>query len=233
MRILIFSLLALSLLPISLYARQFVLVISHDDIKDSPDSAADPDSPEWDEFGDSSDAHKSDEELDPGSWRPIFEPDASSGAGAPEPPASKADALYYSGVSKMISAVSSGDEAMFDDGASEIEAAAAAGHAHAQSVRGFLHGTGQMREKNKAKAFMYHYFAANGGNMQSKMTLAYTYFKQDVSSLRISGLCFSRFNNLGFRFVVGDDEFEDKTFVKQFKKNVKNLLLCFLFYVLC
>lgn len=69
-----------------------------------------------------------------------------------------------------------------DEGVSEIEAAASYGHPHARSVLGFLHGSGQMREKNKAKAFMYHHFAAEGGNMQSKMSLAYTYFKQDVLS---------------------------------------------------
>ncbi|KAI9074763.1 hypothetical protein K1719_043295 [Acacia pycnantha] len=43
---------------------------SNDDLKDEP--RLDPDSAsEWDEFGDS-DYHKSEEELDPGSWRPIF-----------------------------------------------------------------------------------------------------------------------------------------------------------------
>ncbi|GMN51279.1 hypothetical protein TIFTF001_020428 [Ficus carica] len=179
----ILSLLILSLFlfPISLYARPFVLVISQDDIKDalnSPESdnpTSDPDSAEWDEFGDS-DSHKSDEELDPGSWRPIFEPDSSTTA----EPTSESDALYYSGVSKMVRAVSSGDEGLMNEGASEIEAAAAPGHPHARSVLGFLRGTGQMREKNKAKAFMYHHFAAEGGNMQSKMSLAYTYFKQDM-----------------------------------------------------
>ncbi|EXB80316.1 hypothetical protein L484_025172 [Morus notabilis] len=178
-RRLIFSLLIFSLFPISLYARPFVLVISQDDIKDavnSPDSdnPADPDSAEWDEFGDS-DSHKSDEELDPGSWRPIFEPDSSAAE-----PSSEPDSLYYSGVSKMVRAMSASEEGLMDEGVSEIEAAASYGHPHARSVLGFLHGSGQMREKNKAKAFMYYHFAAEGGNMQSKMSLAYTYFKQDM-----------------------------------------------------
>lgn len=179
----VFSLLIFSLFTVSLYARPFVLFLSQEDLKDtanSPDdsSSSDPshhDSAEWDEFGDS-DAHKSDEELDPGSWRPIFEPDSSSGAD----PGSVADAQYYSGVSKMVRAVSSGEVNLMDEAAKEIEAAVAVGHPHARSVLGFLNGAGQMRERNKAKAFMYHYFAADGGNMQSKMALAYTYFKQEV-----------------------------------------------------
>ncbi|PON79152.1 Eukaryotic elongation factor 2 kinase [Trema orientale] len=176
---LILSLLAFSLYPTSLYARSVVLVISQEDLKDAPDdNPADPthhDSAEWDEFGDS-DSHKSEEELDPGSWRPIFEPDSSSAE-----PASEPDAQYYSGVSKMVRAASSGEEGLMEEGAAEIESAAASGHPHARSVLGFLYGTGQMREKNKGKAFLYHYFAATeGGNMQSKMSLAYTYYKQDM-----------------------------------------------------
>lgn len=178
MRSLVFSLLVFSLFPISLYARSVLLVLQ-DDLKDSPpeENPNDPthnDPPEWDEFGDS-EPHKSDEELDPGSWRPIFEPDSSS-----VEPASESDALYYSGVMKMVRAVSSGEELVMEEGAAEIDTAAASGHPHARSVLAFLHSSGQVREKNKGKAFMYHHFAAEGGNMQSKMSLAYTYFKQDV-----------------------------------------------------
>lgn len=180
MRRLAFSLLLiLALFPLSLLARPFVLVISQDDITNPPDSDsanADPDSSEWDELGDSSD-----EELDPGSWRRIFEPDSSPAAAE-----AAGESRYYSAVEKMIVAVNSGVEVMVEEAVSEIEAVAASGgssgdSAHARSVLGFLYGTGQMREKNKAKAFTYHFFAAQGGNMQSKMTLAYTYFKQDVS----------------------------------------------------
>lgn len=83
----------------------------------------------------------------------------------------------------MVRAVSSGEEGLMDEGASEIETAAFSGHPHARSVLGFLQNTGQMREKNKGKGFMYHFFAAEGGNMQSKMSLAYTYYKQDVRTL--------------------------------------------------
>ncbi|KAL0758774.1 hypothetical protein Bca101_074924 [Brassica carinata] len=45
---------------------------------------------------------------------------------------------------------------------------------------GFVYGTGMMREKSKSKFFLHHNFAAEGGNMQSKMTLAFTYLRQDM-----------------------------------------------------
>lgn len=82
----------------------------------------------------------------------------------------------------MLSAASSGDARLTEEAVGEIEAAADEGNAHARSVLGFLYGLGMMREKNKAKAFMYHHFASEGGNMQSKMALAYTYLRQDVSA---------------------------------------------------
>ncbi|PKI77827.1 hypothetical protein CRG98_001791 [Punica granatum] len=174
----LFSLLILCLHPAASSARSFVLFLSQDDINDitnSPDDI-DPahlDSAEWDEFGESE--TKPDEELDPGSWRPIFESDSELAL------ASEAEELYYSGVDKMVSSVSSGDERPMEAAASEIEASAMAGYPHAQSALGFLYGMGQMRERSKVKAFLYHHFAAEGGNMQSKMALAYTYSRQDVS----------------------------------------------------
>lgn len=177
---LLFSLLILSLYPLSLYSRPFVLVLSQDDLKDTSSSPDDDpanvglaDSSEWDEFGDSE--SKPEEELDPGSWRPVFEPDS-----AYSDPKTEEEVLYYSGVSKMIAAVSSGDPRAMEEAASEIEAAAAGGNPHAQSALGFFYQLGMARERNKGKAFMYHYFAADGGNMQSKMALAHTYSRQDM-----------------------------------------------------
>ena len=38
-----------------------------------------------------------------------------------------------------------------------------------------------MGERNKYKALLFHHFAANGGNMQSKMALAYSYKRHAVS----------------------------------------------------
>ena len=179
-------LLLFSVLPLSLFARPYVLILSQDDLKDiattDSDPSGDPSSsltpPEWDEFGDSD--VKPDFELDPGSWRPIFEPDLGP-PGAEEADAETAE--YYATVRKMLAAATGGEVRMMEEAAAEIEAAAEAGNAHAESVLGFLYGQGQARERNKAKALLYHFFASEGGNMQSKMDVAYTYLRQDVSSL--------------------------------------------------
>ncbi|KAI6683515.1 hypothetical protein NL676_029428 [Syzygium grande] len=178
--ILLLLLLVISLHPLSLAARPFFLILSQDDLKEA--SAAAPpdevvDSADWDEFGDAE--SRPEEELDPGSWRPMFEPDG----GEPLPPAAGGSApeeLYYSGVSKMMAAASSGEGRLMEEAVSEFEDGAAAGYAHAQSALGFLYGMGQMRDRSKGKAFLYHHFAAEGGNMQSKMALAYTYLRQDM-----------------------------------------------------
>ncbi|KAL7584013.1 ERAD-associated E3 ubiquitin-protein ligase component HRD3A [Lactuca sativa] len=168
------------LLSTRVTARPFVLVLSQDDLKDGPvdESPDDPSSvADWDEFGES-DA-RSDDDLDPGSWRPIFEPDESNSNSAEEFPINPQLEEYYSSVRKMVAAVSDGGRAM-EDVASEIESAAATGNPHAQSLLGFLYNTGMARERSGAKAFMYHHFAADSGNMQSKLALAYTYSRQDV-----------------------------------------------------
>ncbi|EEF31901.1 ERAD-associated E3 ubiquitin-protein ligase component HRD3A [Ricinus communis] len=175
-----FSLIIVSLLPLSLTARPFVLLLSQDDLKDAPatvdDSSSATDSPpEWDEFGDSD--SKPEHELDPGSWRPIFEPDSSSSSSSVE---DSEMAEYYSGVEKMLASVSDGKVRLMEEAAAEIESAAVSGNPHAQSVLGFLYGLGQMKERDKAKAFLYHHFAAESGNMQSKMALAFTYSRQDM-----------------------------------------------------
>ncbi|XP_028756608.1 ERAD-associated E3 ubiquitin-protein ligase component HRD3A [Neltuma alba] len=175
------SLLIFSLFPHFLIARSVVLLLSQDSVKEgltSSDSPSDPDSDaEWDNFGDS-DTHKSDEELDPGSWRPIFEPDSDATTAEP---GTESAALYYSGIGKIMSAVSSGEVTMMEDATGEIEAACESGYPAAQSVLGFLHGMGIMKERSKAKAFLHHHFAAEGGNMQSKMALAFAYTRQDMS----------------------------------------------------
>jgi len=75
----------------------------------------------------------------------------------------------------------SGHPALIEEGAAEIAAVAETGHPAAQSVLGFLWEMGLLRERSKGKAFLYHHFAAEGGNMQSMMALAYKYTRQDVS----------------------------------------------------
>ncbi|KAL3022118.1 hypothetical protein AAZX31_05G231800 [Glycine max] len=165
---LLFLIVILSL-SASVGARPFVLILSQEDYKDDP--PADPDSPaEWDEFA-HGDAHKSEEDLDPGSWRPIFEPPA----GDPQP-LPESDAAYYSSVHKLMS----GEPALIQDAGEEIAGLAVSGHPAAQSVLGFLWEMGLFRERSKGKAFLYHHFAAEGGNMQSKMALAYSYTRQDM-----------------------------------------------------
>ncbi|XP_060205437.1 ERAD-associated E3 ubiquitin-protein ligase component HRD3A isoform X3 [Lycium barbarum] len=168
-------LLLLTLLPISTLGRQLVLVLSQDDLKeaatvDSTTLTDDVSDTGFDDFIDSE--AKPDYVLDPGSWSPIFEPAIS--------PSDQLEGAYYNAVSKIVKAYSRGDERAMEEAAREIETAAASGHPHAQSILGFLYGMGIGRERNKAKAFLYHHFAAEGGNMQSKMTLAYTYSRQEM-----------------------------------------------------
>ncbi|XP_021729906.1 ERAD-associated E3 ubiquitin-protein ligase component HRD3A-like [Chenopodium quinoa] len=80
----------------------------------------------------------------------------------------------------MVGAASSGELRLMEEASSEIEAAAKSGDPHARSVLGFLYHMGIGRERNKAKAFLYHYFASNGGNLQPKMALANFYARQDM-----------------------------------------------------
>lgn len=168
-RRLILFLIFCSLYPLSLEARPFVLLLTQDDIKDAPPSADD-DPADWDEFADSD--SKPDDNLDPGSWTPVFEPELDMEEPYP---------TYYSTVAKMMSAASSGDSLLMEEAASDIEAVASKGDPQARSLLAFLYSTGMTRERNKAKAFLYHHFASSGGNVQSKMALAYTYLRQDVS----------------------------------------------------
>ncbi|XP_076953385.1 ERAD-associated E3 ubiquitin-protein ligase component HRD3A-like [Bidens hawaiensis] len=172
------TLLLSSLLLLQTSARPFVLVLSQDDLKDGPidDTPDDPSSvADWDEFGESD--SRSDEELDPGSWRPIFEPDDSnSGSDSVINPQLEE---YYSSVRKLVDSVSDGGRSM-QDVASEIESVAASGNPHAQSLLGLLYNLGMARERNGAKSFMYHHFAADSGNTHSKLARAYTYTRQEL-----------------------------------------------------
>ncbi|CAL9054756.1 unnamed protein product [Musa banksii] len=187
--LLLHLLLSLALLASSLRPRPLVLVITNEDFADSSsnpsssaitdDSDRSDDSAEWDEFGDPESSAAATGDYDPGSWLPFIE-SASSPPSLANSSSDPLEALYSSGVRHMITAASSSDPADMEDAAAEIEAAASAGFPHAQSALGFLYGTGLMRPQSRPKAFLYHHFAAEGGNMQSKMVLAYTYFRQDM-----------------------------------------------------
>ncbi|CAA0830183.1 ERAD-associated E3 ubiquitin-protein ligase component HRD3A [Striga hermonthica] len=176
------ALLLFALLPLSTLARPFVLVLSQDDLSDAAAAAAASNQPsppddvsDFDDFPESE--SKSDSILDPGSWSPLFEPDLNSR----DPNLSDNDeVIYYNGVRRMVEAAAKGEFRIMEEAAAEIEAAAADGHPHGQSVMGLLYSMGIGRERNEGKAFLHHHFAAQGGNMQSKMALAYTYYRQEM-----------------------------------------------------
>ncbi|XP_010416167.1 PREDICTED: ERAD-associated E3 ubiquitin-protein ligase component HRD3A-like [Camelina sativa] len=115
----------------------------------------------------------SEQEVDPGSWRPIFELNNSSTVDLTLTP-------YYSGLQKIISAASEGNTRLMEEAVTELEASASAGDLHAKSVMGFVYGIGMIRETSEAKSFQQHQLAAEGGDMQSKMALAYRYIRLDL-----------------------------------------------------
>ncbi|GKD81089.1 hypothetical protein Tco_1347928, partial [Tanacetum coccineum] len=158
-RNIIIVLLILTTVTVAVTARPFVLVLSSEDLKDTPPSPDDESSSssstvaDWDDFNESS--ATSDDDLDPGSWRPIFEPND-------DDVIDDVNASYYKSVSEMIDAASVGEKTM-EDVVKEIDEARGG---HALSLLGFCYGLGIGKERNSAKAFMYHYFAAEAGNMQ-------------------------------------------------------------------
>lgn len=168
-------------------ARPLILLLSKTDAADPSDpAAADEEPSDGDDFPDP--GLVPDDLLDPGSWRSIVEPESPSNSSSSLPSPSHTDpdsisaaeSLYLSGVHKMVSAVASSDPRSLEGAAAEIDAAAQAGHPHAQSTLAFFFGSGTAKETDLAKAFLYHHFAAEGGNMQSKMAVAYTYLRQEV-----------------------------------------------------
>ncbi|PIN22874.1 Extracellular protein SEL-1 [Handroanthus impetiginosus] len=173
------ALLLLAFLPLSTLARPHFLVVSQDDLSESAAAPNHPspqeDAADFDDFPESE--SKPDSVLDPGSWSPLFEPDPNFKS---PNPSDDAEVIYYNGVRKMVEASSRGEFRVMEEASAEIEAAAELGQPHGQSVMGFLYGMGIGRERNEGKAFLYHYFAAQGGNMQSKMALAYTYNRQEM-----------------------------------------------------
>ncbi|KZV24868.1 hypothetical protein F511_14751 [Dorcoceras hygrometricum] len=169
--------LAAAILPFSAVARPFVLVLSQDDLSDPAAAPHYPsgsdDVTDFDDFPESE--SKPDSVLDPGSWSPLFESDPNFGNQKPMD-----EVIYYDGVRKMVEAASTGEFRIMEEAVADIEASAAAGQPQGQSVLGFLYSMGMGKEKSDAKAFLYHNFAAQGGNMQSKMALAFTYYRQEM-----------------------------------------------------
>ncbi|XP_072990609.1 ERAD-associated E3 ubiquitin-protein ligase component HRD3 [Typha latifolia] len=169
-----------SLIPFSSSVRPFVIVISNDDLtKDSSSGDSfDDSSDDWDEFSDSTRAD--DHPIDPGSWLSILDPFSSSPLLNSSSDFDPLESLFISGIRSMLSAASSADPSAMAAAASQIEAAASAGLPHAQSTLAFLYSHGILRPQNRPKSFLFHQFAAEGGNLQSKMALGYTFFRQDM-----------------------------------------------------
>ncbi|KAH7416365.1 hypothetical protein KP509_14G087900 [Ceratopteris richardii] len=141
------------------------------------------DSQDDDEFADTEDSPL--EDLDPGSWKTVtegyVEDEDRSKEGVQNPFETVGEAAYTAGVRKMLDATSLGDPDNLVESIALLRKAALEGHAHAQSTIAFLYKNGIGVEHSDAKAFLYHSFAADGGNYQSKFALAYNYFRQQMN----------------------------------------------------
>ncbi|KAG6495676.1 hypothetical protein ZIOFF_043502 [Zingiber officinale] len=175
-------LLLLSFCLLASSRRPVLLVLTDEDFANSlssssasDDSDASEGADDWDDLGDPDPSSEANDDYDGGSWLPIIDSPFVANSSS-----DSSEALYSSGIRRMIAAAASSDPSDMLIAASEIEAAASAGFPHAQSALGFLYGTGLVRSQSRPKSFLYHHFAAEGGNMQSKMVLAYTYFRQDM-----------------------------------------------------
>jgi SEL1 protein len=87
---------------------------------------------------------------------------------------------YAIGVRMMFQGVSEGEPQVLSEAIRHLQADADQGNAHAQSTLAFLLGIGYGTEQSNPKAFLLHHFAAEGGNFQSKMALAYSYSRQQM-----------------------------------------------------
>ncbi|KAG0601960.1 hypothetical protein M758_11G151000 [Ceratodon purpureus] len=124
--------------------------------------------PAWDEFSDGHDSQRSDEDLDPGSWSQVLEQPSIWDSRNPR---------FASGIRKMVEAVNEEDPRMLNEAIQVLQDEADNGNAHAQSTLGSLHWMACGVPHSDAKAYLYHEFAKEGGNAQSKMALAYRYYR--------------------------------------------------------
>jgi TPR repeat protein len=81
----------------------------------------------------------------------------------------------------MLECVSKGEPRGLDEAIRSFNSEAENGNAHAESTLAFLYASGYGVQQSDAKAFLFHYFASQKGNLQSKMALAYSYSRQQVS----------------------------------------------------
>lgn len=174
-KIIAFSLLTFLLYIHRLHAQHFILNFSDEDFHNGFDNNSTEDDSNTDNFGQTE--SKSDQDLDPGSWRSILELD--------DLVVNPALTLYYSSLKKMVLAVSKGNISLMEEAVTQLNASASAGDPHAQSVMGFVYGMGMTLETNGDKSFLQHHFSAERGNMQSKMALAFRYIQLDVNNVNI------------------------------------------------
>lgn len=87
------------------------------------------------------------------------------------------------GVRKMVEAVNEEDPRMLNEAVEVLRLEADNGNAHVQSTLGFLHWMACGVPYSDSKAYLYHEFGKEGGNAQSKMALAYRYFRNQVLGL--------------------------------------------------
>lgn len=121
-------------------------------------------------------------EADPGAWKNVYElPLGDTKARAS---GGDAEAMYILGLKQLLGGVGVRRDAVA--AVDMIVKAAEQGHEHAQSALAFLQDHGYGVERDDARAFLNHHFAAKGGSYQSKMALAYNYVRQQVSSAYIS-----------------------------------------------
>lgn len=87
--------------------------------------------------------------------------------------------------------MSKGEPRVLDEAIRGFKSEAESGNAHALSTLAFLSASGYGVQPSDAKAFLFHHFAANGGNLQSKMALAYSYSRQQVSHFSsVTSMCY-------------------------------------------
>ncbi|KAJ7526127.1 hypothetical protein O6H91_17G083700 [Diphasiastrum complanatum] len=197
--LLVASLLLWMCLIAPVYGKQVVIVLDEDEIKDNnnentvkaeelpavsksnePLSASESSRFVDENYEDPDDDEDDDDDdgkgvVDFGSWlRVVKEPTPS------DQDLIEGNAQYVSGVKKLVEAVNEGDLNLLTEAQTDLEAAADKGHPHAQSTLAFLHGHGYGVEQSDSKAFLYHYFASEGGSYQSKMALAYNYFREGM-----------------------------------------------------
>lgn len=101
----------------------------------------------------------------------------------------------------MVEGLSNGELSVLNEAIRGLQSVAENGNVHAESTLAFLYASGSGVQQSDAKAFLYHHFAAHGGNLQSKMALAYSYSRQQVPGLScVTIVCHVLISNCRIQF---------------------------------